>query len=163
MGVDTRLAVGPFIRCKSELINDTKIRLECPNGHSIIMAYSYCPQCGSELVDKYIPSSRVKHNPQDIIRVLNETLYVAGHNNWGSNKTEHTYAPNKQYKTNYHSLIDLGSLEDQEAGAWNITPDLIKEETLEFMKVFEKEIAQLMEIYGKDNVSIEWGIVYEIW
>lgn len=159
--------VGPYFRCVSKLVektvsqNDACPDLRCKNyGKKIV---NYCSECGTPKANvgirKLVPSV-AKRDVRDSIG--EDTLF----NLFGE------YPWNKQQEEGYETHIWVANgwpqgserasnhvCDDENFSFENITPELVLMDKENLLKAFRTVYDRLAEMYGNDNVFLEWGVV----
>lgn len=151
MSVDHNLYVGPYAVCQnSEITGARSIALcskkSCKNYKQELTSH-FCPDCGSEVNESRIPVAIRSVNTQNLD--VKSRLYSP--DDIDSGDLTDIWLPNVKYDVARRDIDHLN-------GAVPLSVDHLAEVDL-FIKAFRPELAALETAYGKESVSVQWGIV----
>lgn len=151
MGMRLSVTIGPYVEVIGKLTK-TKIKVKrvCPNHPNQKNDNAkFCPACGTEIqnVDytetKVLTPSRVLWSDER----FEDSIY-------SPEGMEEIFLPNKsvpkkiKIDSDYGGTVDLSSVDE------------IKDNQLKWMQeTYSEEINFLIENFGKDKVSVKWGVV----
>ena len=145
------VTIGPYVQVIGKITKtEIKVKRVCPNHPNQKNDNAkFCPTCGTEIqnVDytetKVLTPSRVLWSDER----FEDSIYSPG-------GMEEIFLPNKsvpkkiKIDSDYGGTVDLSSV------------DVIKSDQLKWMQeTYSEEINFLIENFGKDKVSVKWGVV----
>lgn len=161
MGLSYTLYVGAYLVCKNSKVKHTTDYTSCPNKlclqHKTELQTAFCATCGSkvDLLTRFTFSDKVK--TRDVVDAIKERLVEvsqklnrdASPDLWVSNLSNCN--SNVSYDTHYSSFVS------------EFTEEEIKSNLENFKTFFAKDIVKIEEAYGKENVTLKWGVVHHIY
>lgn len=164
MGIDLTTHVGPYFCCKPTRGTATNDRRSCTNGDCAEhkrpvhdKQVKFCTRCGAEVSTyTYTEERNLQHGGQVACEELSDAVQFV--------RSEHTdchiFVPNARRDeprssmsvSNKHetAYIDLSD------------PETINREKRWLVSKFAKEHERLEELYGRDNVTVCWGVICEM-
>lgn len=163
MGIDYTVHIGPYVECKNERIDIKKTRRACTNekckahkDHVWEMKVNFCSVCGTkigqvEFVEKgdkfFVDAEEIGEMLHDVRLNQKVKEYVQY---WLPNHAR----PNKKSRDfNFDPKHDEDFVDEIQA-------DTIAEDLKEFKEQYKDAIAKLVKEYGKDNVTVKWGVIF---
>jgi hypothetical protein len=163
MGIDRGIYVGPYVECKVETVQVTKVRKACSNAkcdnHARIMHAAFCNVCGCPV--KPVEYTATEHSVDQyaMVEAIDEELYsVSGdaYSLWSEENNIHLWKPNTATGGREKHL------ESREDFAYqDITPELIALEIASFLAQFTSELDRFRQAYGDDAVQVKWGVIQD--
>lgn len=169
MGVDLHCYFGPYLACglknnkkmpRKVTVNPACFNPNCKNKGKQ-SGFKFCPYCGEETqagceeifedsIDMYIVEAQINERLSNILSVGGqcECPYAKDNN-------LHIWISNEEIPTLKADVVDYGS-GDQYMPI--VSGEMIEKHKDAFVKRFVKQIATIKEVYGEDQVKVEWGI-----
>lgn len=154
MGVDYHVYVGPYIEVRNPPKSSFLEYYGCPNNkckdfNKHINA-KFCPQCGKQIELLTVPTQ--KPMEFDCYEEFDDRLSEVRMDDRVKGKEDcEFYLPN-QGKTGKHF-----SAYDRQILSYDAAIIALENESIETK--FAKDIKRLREVFGKDAVTIQWGII----
>ncbi len=156
MGVDYNIYVGPYIVVHNPLKASTEEYHSCPtencNNHKIPISDGFCSKCGSKI--------------QRMLRSCQNRIDFDYWNGFGGRLAEAFFEYKPDGCEDYQYLIpnmgnDVGIHIDAKSGE---SENVIDMETLandnkRFFDRMKKELRKLSSVFGKNNVTVKWGVL----
>ena len=146
--------LGPIIRCENKLTDTVKKIKTCSNkdckNHGKIKDQMFCEICATRIDSVVIPISEKLVDHWAVSEILEEALYHLDNPLQGP--LVDYWAPNvprnnpRNFSLNFNDHLNITSMNPQQEETW------IKE-------AFAKEIQILKNVYGQNNVTVQWGMV----
>jgi len=167
MGIDYSAYLGPYFRCENPLVKSTKVVRVCSGGKTCskfgfgfdARADPFCPSCGSQIIDKEKScKKKLVDDTWAIIEATDEAIFTAGDSVGEFVPGVDLWVPNRRRGNSFDKRgTNLDTLQDM--GEYQIAPRIIDHERHELSKSFAVELALLQKSYGKDRVSVCWGLL----
>lgn len=164
MGIDYSLYIGPYARCKvGEVMVSETIRT-CSNADCVLYKDTgigfrkFCSECGSQVKDRQVPAIGLVVDVEDLRDEINDRLVTPSGSDfcdWMQKNKTHVWISNI---TNVKGLY-WSSDPTCDTSLTVMDPDVIFKEVTVFRQFFQKELTVIEKAYGKDNFSIEWGVI----
>lgn len=166
MGISCTTYIGPYVSCKTHLVDETRTKRTCSNEkcnkyESEIGTKNFCDTCGAPIESR---EYTVEVANVDRHEVGEQLLSQALTTPWGD------YMSLWMKNTNQHIWLANGSIPNQvrklshdaksDEYTFPVDQELITAELNLFSDRFEKEIELLRQEYGPFNVSLHWGVVH---
>jgi hypothetical protein len=168
MGIDYSVYVGPYVKCTNPLVEVESSIRTCTN--PVCKTYKnqiwdltakYCRECGSPIGETAIKKSNTKVNASELYEHgVKEQLHMAGRESgWEELKRKdaeidiwiaNVKRPEADCGINFDPKSDRKYID--------LTHHSKIDSIEQFTDAFYKEITQLREAYGSDNVEVKWGI-----
>jgi hypothetical protein len=155
MGIDYHTHVGPYIRVKNTPTTGKEEYFSCPNSkclnHQSKISDKFCGKCGSQIT--LISKPTLTPVKFDVYDETNEELRDAmteekpGYEGYEFFVTNLTDGIGKSFNPKYEHYI------------FNTTSEKVTDELKKFKKVNKKHIDRIEEVFGKENVEVEWGVL----
>jgi hypothetical protein len=155
MGLYYTLHTGPYLECKTHMIDESEIKYGCQkagcqvfNKLSSYKRYNYCSSCGSEIQEINFPTAVKAVDDRDFdfngeeLTVISEFLNL--------NELIDIWIANGNFLKRETTTDDSPSLQI-------ITSEMIERECNIFAVEFEQFITKLKEKY--DSVIVKWGVI----
>jgi hypothetical protein len=159
MGIYYSVHLGPYIICDNPLVDSVSKRRSCTDPqcrkykHSVAAwdEKKFCDACGTPIGEVEYPDKKSTVDVRDFMGSDFEDLYLVPH----QDKEVDLWTPNMGTKPGERKFCE----EPNEDRAIEVTADMIKTETSEFINRYKKLILLLQEKYGQLNVKVTWGLV----
>ena len=158
MGVDYTIMVTSYVKCFKKMETESFPEFFCGNSRCKIHnktfsgdMVNFCPACGIKLSLRNVEEEIESVDPYKMTQ--NGTFAYLD-----TNDDFDYYVPNK-HKKNEPKLPPSIDVNREETGFHEIIPDSVSSHLEWFKKEFSKEIEKLEKAYGKQNVSVHFGIV----
>lgn len=171
MGMKQYYYFGPYLACglknskkitRNVPVNAACFNPKCKSKHQN-SSFKFCPECGGEIKAGYkeIIEDSIDMNiiESQIQEKLSNFLSVGNENECGyamDNKL-HIWIVNETVPSLKSDILEYG---DEYQYMPIVNAGMIEKHKSDFLKQFEKEIAKIKEVYGEDQVNLEWGIFY---
>lgn len=154
MGVDYNTYLGPYIQVYSPSKDTTVKKQRCPNtacsNHKRDVNAPFCSKCGEKI--RHIDVTIKAEIDFDIYNEFDERLFEAGANYGQIVKDHHIYVSNVRGGPGERCNAE-------NSGIIPIDPVRVGTDLFRMKEQFAKEIARLQEVFGKDAVKVEWGLI----
>jgi len=165
MGLSYSLYIGPYIQC-TEIATPYEINKracwnrQCSQAEQSVWDNEklFCSKCGNAIENKKISKvgNQCREAWEDMVTEYKEHLYPVN----SPQKSNHIImVPNIQMKTISRSLAFNTRSDSINV---EVTPQSITDELKNFKTEMNSEIAIVEKYWGKENVTIKWGIIHEI-
>jgi hypothetical protein len=155
MGVDYHVHVGPYITVRNPPRNTTKDFDSCPkkscSEYGKIITSKFCSVCGSEIKLISFPCEAPLYI--DIYGEFDERLSEAFYESDSPLKDTMVLLSNK--RDTGGKTVDPSQC-DELVDMSNVN---VQEEINKFKKILSKDIQKLEELFGKNSISVKWGIL----
>ena len=164
MGVDFSTYIGPYVRC----VNPFERRLckrracsthECENfGNPYkVSNQKFCSECGSEVRDDIeVPEECQRVDSYMVLEDLEESFYMPGVS-YGDCPFEagvDIWIPNDRFDG-----VNTKHYNSRDGGIFEVTQDITTEQIGSLIASARDRLAVIERHYGKENVSIHWGVI----
>ena len=147
-----RVFIGPYIKCKQELVTIKEEVQGCPKCNVYRGVTSFCHTCGTPVGKIKQTRTTEKVNYWDITE--NEELTVIHCNPYDHENIY--YIANKET----HGVISRNYDSDScDVSIENIDGGRIDSEFNNYVHELDNELRRLKNAYGPENVSVHWGIL----
>jgi len=156
MGSRFQVYAGPYLRCLNPTVSASKHVRTCPNAHCELHGpwadhhRHFCGNCGTQFSLVPVPTKQQTVDSWSLYDTLKERLRPAnteylepGIDLWALNKTS-------DFGRNLYLSDDTGE--------HPVNPD---RELAVFKAGYSQEIAAVVAAYGRDNVTVLWGLIGE--
>ena len=160
MGMDQTIYIGPYLYCRNSQQDTTEPVITCNNEdcekrHYRHLMGKHCYECGTILAECSVPTKTSPVSWYDFSTAVDETLSEGLGENIDPNA--HSWIPNRYDEWPEDRRHDYDRYTEHRG--CRIEPKTIEQELTWFEKTFAKEIETAREMYGAENVNVEWGVL----
>jgi hypothetical protein len=162
MGISSSLYVGPYVECTTQDIEvDAKMRSCTRDSCSMYerevhdKSKKFCPQCGSPIDNVTYKTKQKNVQAHYLIEEIDQDLSLVQYDSFFSQRSKDgtdTWIANKKFCERRCWVNDSCATE--------LTQEMMVKEVLLFCTEFEEALAVFHKKYGKDNVTVKWGLIY---
>lgn len=164
MGVDYSTFIGPYVRCVNPFERRLCKRRACPNhecgnfGNPYRVAnQKFCSECGSEVRDDVdVSEDGQRVDSYVVLEELEESFYMPGVS-YGDCPFEDDvdiWIPNVDFDG-----VKSEHFDSRDGGLYDFTSYDSAEQIGSLIASAKKQLAVFEDHYGRDNVSIHWGVI----
>lgn len=171
MGIDYTTNLGPYVECKTEMVDIEKTIRACTSWKCGLYEHrvsdtdtQFCIRCGSPigLVPHIEKINKV--DTEDVIDEMDDALMIPGGDdfyNWSEKYAVDLWLPNG-YRPN--EKVRIFSFDPMESIQYaEITHEMIDVEITEFNNQYSKSLDILRKHYGSEKVTVKWGLIHTIY
>lgn len=154
MGIDRNLYIGPYVKCKKDLVKVEVSEKGCPQCKRAT-TNAFCSKCGTQsgTFPKIVKAEKV--DTWELTEKMKERLITVPSCGEFGDKIEY-YIPNVKFPRKIEP--ELGDLRSDDINfVLPVSPQAINDELSSFETFFAQQLTMLKDAYGEYEIS--WGII----
>lgn len=157
MGMNKSIYVGPYLKAKNNLVKAPKSLHTCDTPKckrhmtEISTQEEHCWACGQKLVTKQVDNTKERISDWDVSEKIQEKLSSFMRES-SPDRLSHYWVPNivktapRKMNIYFDDAIEQSNIDSDKEKEW-------------FKQNFKQEIETLESIYGKENLTLHWGVL----